>query len=125
MQLSTFMTPAATLIPTARNYIGLSDYQMTTQNVAYTISILTSQGLSTTPALRVTVPTAVVVPSTPTCGVTISPGTVLGAPICLFSSPYLTVNFTAQASIASNTNISLTIQGVSNPYSPSTLTFGI
>lgn len=29
MELGTFMTPSATIIPTARNYIGLSDYQMT------------------------------------------------------------------------------------------------
>lgn len=125
MQLSTFMTPAATLIPSSRTYIGLSDYQMTSQNVAYTLSIVTSQRLSSAPALRITVPSGVVVPSAPTCGVTLSPGSVLGTPTCLYSSPYLAVNFTAQASLASGTNITLTIQGISNPYSPATLTFGI
>jgi hypothetical protein len=126
LQLGTQITPAATLIPASKTYAAVSTAEMTKTNVAYTLSILTSQPLGQTPALLISVPAEVTVPASPSCTVTLSSGSISGTPSCLFSASTLSVNFSSSsATIASGTNITVTVLGLTNPSSPSALSLGI
>jgi hypothetical protein len=122
LQLTASVQPVATAVALANATSSLTTYEMTLIGVAYTFSVLTAQPLGSSPALRIfSMPVGATVPSSPSCVVTLMPGTV-SSQSCLFNSntSVITVNFTAASAVAASTNISVVVSGITNPSSPTT-----
>ena len=100
---------------------------MTKTNVDYTFSVTISQGLGSSPGIKINnVPADVTVPAAPTCTVTLVSGTVTSHS-CLFdnSTRVLDVNFTATSLVGASTVISIVVSGITNPSAPTANTLGV
>ena len=100
---------------------------MTSTNVDYNFQMTISQGLGTSPAVKInTFPSTVTVPSSPTCSITLVSGTVLSQS-CIFDNVtrILTLNFTSSTVVSATTIIQITVSGITNPSAPTTNSLGI
>lgn len=117
------MTPTASTISSSNLYSLLSSYEMAKQNVQYTFSMVTAQPLGSTPMLQLTIPVNIIVPSLPTCSVTINAVSAL-TKTCSYDSntTILSVVFTqSSGAITNSSNITVVLQGLTNPSAPSTI----
>lgn len=126
LQLSGYLTPAATALASSQTKIVISDSAMAATGVLYTLSVVTGQGLGLAPALVVTVPSTLALPVTPVCSVSLSTFT-LSTSSCVYSSSEgtLTYSLTASILIPVGTNITLSVQAVTNPPSLISLLLGL
>ena len=125
LQITANMLPQATVLASNLSLLP-STTQMTKTPVTYTFSLLTSQPLGISPAIKLYFPTDITVPSSPACAVSISTGSA-NSPVCSLNATNnaLTLNFSAQNTITASTVITVTVPGLTNPATPTTDLIGV